>query len=165
MRSRSLRATWFFVSALAISAAGCSDALGPEIEALEAARARWDRSGPGAYTFVLRRSCFCGSPFLRPVRIDVVDGAVIAAEYEDDGQPINVPLSEVDTVVDLFDEIQDAFDRDAHQVLAEYDEAMGYPKSVSIDYILEAIDEEMAFSVLELELLALPLAGDAEPRD
>lgn len=161
MSSRSLLATSFLASALAVAAAACSSALGPEMEALEAARARWDRSGPGAYTFVLQRYCFCGSDFRRPVRIDVIDGVVIAAVYEDDGQPIDRPLGEIDTIPDLFDEIQDAFDRDAHQVLAQYDESMGYPKSVSIDFILEAIDEEMSFQVLELELLALPLSGRA----
>jgi hypothetical protein len=138
-------------------AAACSSAVGPELESLESARARWEREGFTSYTFVMQRFCFCGHDLHRPVRIDVLDGNVIAAAYVDDGEPLGIPLDEVDTIESLFDEVQAAIDREAHQILAEYDAGLGYPRSVSIDFILEAIDDEMAFSVLDVDALALPL--------
>lgn len=153
MKSRFRRRTWSLASGLVVVAAACSSAVGPELESLESARARWEAAGVTSYSFVMQRFCFCGHDLHRPVRIDVGSEGVLSAVYVDDGEPLGIPLDEVDTIESLFAEIQDALDRDAHEVLAEYDAGLGYPKSVSIDFILEAIDEEMAFSILEVEEL------------
>lgn len=147
---------WWLVSLLVIAGAACTSALAPEQDTLSNARARWNAGSPEAYTYRLQRSCFCGTEFLRPIQIDVIDGVVVAAVYADDGEPILTPLDEVSTIEDLFDEVQDAIDRDAHSIDAEYDASLGYPESVSIDFELQAIDEEMAFFVSDFDVLALP---------
>jgi hypothetical protein len=138
---------------LAVAPVGCTDALGPEQDELAAARARWARIAADDYVFDFQRSCFCAPDFVRPVRIEVLGGTVSSAVYADTGEPIAPPLTSVPTIEDLFDEIQDAVDRMASSVLAEYDPGMGYPTSVSIDYIANAIDDEMAFSVSSFQLL------------
>jgi hypothetical protein len=91
--------------------------------------------------------------------VNVIDGEVMSAVYVDDGLPSSPPLDEVPTIDDLFDEIQDAIEREAHQLVARYDEEFGYPVDVSIDFILEAVDEEMAFYVTGFDHLALPAGG------
>ena len=73
--------------------------------------------------------------------------------YVDTGEPATAPLITIPTIDALFDEIQDAINREAHLVIAEYDSQLGFPKSVSIDYIREAADDEMAFSVSAFHLL------------
>ena len=102
------------------------------------------------YSFELRRSCFCGPDFTRRIRIDVESGSVIGAVYVDDGQPVTTPLGELSTIEDLFDEIQNAIDREAFTLLAEYEPVFGHPTEVSIDFDIQIADEEMAFDVRNL---------------
>ena len=141
------------IALLALTPLGCTDVLGPEQEALAAARARWALTNADSYVFEFQRSCFCAPETVRPVRIEVLDGVVSAAVYVDTEEPMSPPLTSVPTIDHLFDEIREAMDRTAFSIIAEYDADLGYPTSVSIDYIQNAIDDEMAFIVSSLQLL------------
>jgi len=44
--------------------------------------------------------------------------------------------------------VQDAYDRDAHEVQVEFDPSRGYPTRIWIDYMLMMADEEMGFTLL-----------------
>jgi hypothetical protein len=139
-----------FMLALQASA-GCSDPLGPEQEALDANRDRWAAAALADYRYTLREFCFCGPETLRPVVIEVRDGQVASATYEDDGTAVVEPrLGQLRTVDGLFDVVQDAIDRDAHSLDASYDPTLGYPTSAQIDYIEFAVDEEYGFAASAL---------------
>lgn len=139
-------------------AAGCSSGpLGPQADALADARARWEAAGPEAYVFEFTRSCFCGPDILRPLEIRVVEGDVTAAVYADTGLPVDDPTREIPTIDDLFAEIEDAIQRDAFRLEAEYDPVLGFPTEVAIDYLEMAVDEEMAFEVRAFEDLPVPI--------
>ena len=153
MLNRPNAGRWLATALLALTLVGCTDVLGPEQDALAAARARWALTNADNYMFEFRRSCFCAPDFVRPVRIEILDGIVSSAVYVDTEEPISLPLTSVPTIDDLFEEIQDAMDRLAFSVIADYDANMGYPTSVSIDHIENAIDDEMAFSVSSFQLL------------
>ncbi len=144
---------WLLIVLLALTPLGCTDVFGPEQETLAAARARWALTDTDDYVFEFRRSCFCAPDFVRLVRIRVLDGIVGSAVYADTEEPISLPLTSVPTIGDLFDEIADAMDATAFAVVADYDEDMGYPTSVAIDFIEDAIDDEMAFTVSSFQLL------------
>ena len=142
------------VVAVVLATIGCStNPLSPDREALASTRARWEASGIDSYVFEFQRLCFCPPVVIRQVRIEVVDGAVSSAVYVDTGDPVDDPSVSVPTIEDLFDEIQDAIDREADSLETEYDSQAGYPISVSIDYIEQAIDDEMAFTVPTLDVL------------
>ena len=145
------------IAILGLALAGCSDALGPVEDDLDDARELWAEQAPASYTFVFRRSCFCASEFIRPVRIIVDGDTVVSAVFADDGTPIETPLSEVPTIPDLFDEIQSAIDGGADEIALTFDEAYGHPVTVSIDFLAQAIDDEMYFEVSEFDGLAFPL--------
>ncbi len=151
------------VACLVLVAIGCSEALGPEEDDLVAARARWVAAGAADYLFEFQRSCFCGPDFLRAVRIEVLAGTVSSATYVDTGTPITEPLSSVPTIEALFDEIDEAIDGGAFSLTAEYDPGLGYPISVSIDFIENAIDDEMAFAVGSFQLLDVSGSQAAGP--
>ena len=138
---------------LALTAVGCTDPLGPVQDALVAARVRWATANIHSYVFEFQRSCFCAPDFVRSVRIEVLDGIVNAAVYVDTEEAIPLPLASVPTIEDLFDEIQDAMDRKAFSVVTDFDPDLGYPTSVAIDFIQNAIDDEMAFGVSSLQFL------------
>ena len=127
----------------------CSSALGPEQSELDRARGRWESVGSESYGFRFQRGCFCPPEIVRPVRIEVRDGVVISAVDPDTNEPVDPPPDGFPTIDDLFDEIQDAIDRGAHTVDATYDESFGYPVQVFIDWIRNAIDDEMSFQLSE----------------
>jgi len=142
---------------LTLGLAACSSVFAPLRHDLRAARSQWDSESPAAYSFVFRRSCFCGTEFLRAVRITVADGTAVSAVFADDGSPIQTPLPEVPTIPDLFDEIEAAIASRADRMDVTYDQGYGYPVDVSIDFIEQAIDDEMFFQVSEFDVLEPPL--------
>lgn len=150
-RSMTVRA-YLLVLTLALPIAGCSSTpLEPQRNEWGAALARWEAADIASYAFEFRRLCFCGPDVIRRMRIDVEDGSVLAAVYVDTGEPVSDPAISPPTIDDLFAEIEDAIDRRAFSLIAEYDPELGYPIDVSIDYLEFAIDEEMAFQVFEFE--------------
>jgi hypothetical protein len=65
---------------------------------------------------------FCGVEVVRAVEITVRDGAPLSVTYEDTGERADRELfSRFDTVGELFDVLDAAFDEDAASVSAEYD--------------------------------------------
>ncbi len=144
---------WLGIVLIALTAVGCSDGTGLDQDPLAEARARWAQTDAADYVFEFRRSCFCSPDFVRQVRIEVLDGVVSSAVYVDTEEVISLPLTSVPTIDDLFEEIGDALEGGAFSVSADYDADMGYPTSVSIDFIENAIDDEMAFTVASFQLL------------
>jgi hypothetical protein len=57
------------------------------------------------------------------------------------------------TVPELFDFVEDAIDRRAHEIDVRYDPESGYPTHIRIDYVENAIDEEMAFEASALRAI------------
>jgi hypothetical protein len=143
---------------LASGAISCSNPLGPEQSELDHARVRWESRLPVLYEFRFQRGCFCPPEIVRPVRITVSNGVVISAVDPDTNEPVDPPLNGFPTIDDLFDEIQDAIDRDAARIDATYDESFGYPVQVFVDWILNAIDDEMSFQVSDY-VEAVPVLG------
>ncbi|MDX1396471.1 MAG: DUF6174 domain-containing protein [Gemmatimonadota bacterium] len=152
--SRSKPAIWLRCSLLALVVAACSSRLGPETDSLADARARWDAREPVEYSFSFRRGCFCGPDYIREMSVRVRDGQVVSAVYVDGDEPTEPAAELVPTIDALLDEIEEAIERDAHELLATYDDEFGYPLEVSIDYILQAVDEEMYFQVRDFEVIA-----------
>lgn len=144
------RSTWFVVVALV--SAGCLTT-GPEDDlARDVAfyRDLWESTGPASYTFVLRRTCFCGPPVIEPVRLTVGPSGIESAEFVDIDEPILPEF--VDTWPDidgLFDVIEDALERDAERIDVTWNTAVGYPAEIYIDYAEFIADEEQGYVVLE----------------
>ena len=127
----------------------CSDPLGPEQSELEEARARWEAHGSPFYRFTFQRSCFCAPAIIRPARIEVHNRVVVSAVDPDTGDPLDPPQEGFLTIDDLFDEIQEIIDLKADEIQASYDEDYGYPLNVVVDWITNAIDDEMSFQVTD----------------
>jgi hypothetical protein len=111
---------------------------------LDEQRALWASQGLADYTFDVRKVCYC--QFVDGVRVTVKDGVItgvteLASEVARD--PENFM-----TIDGLFDLVQDAYDRDAHEVQVEFDPSRGYPTRIWIDYVLMIADEEMGFTLL-----------------
>jgi hypothetical protein len=146
------------ISIVGIAAIGCSDPLGPREDRLAEARVAWALAGPAGYEFVFQRLCFCGPDTVRPVRIEVRFGEVTAVTVVETGEALT-DLGAYPTIEDLFAEIEDAIEQDAFSLDAQYHGDLGYPVEVSIDYLENAVDEEMVFRVSSFRDLGLLTGG------
>jgi hypothetical protein len=136
--------------------AGCA-LTGPgsiqEPEGLEDARRVWNQVGTSDYDMSLFRGCFCigGGEMTVYVRGDSV-AAIQQTERQWQGG--NDWWQYIPTVEGLFDLVEEA-DADAHSLEVDYHPQLGYPTSVSIDWIENAVDDEISYSVSSLSLTAV----------
>jgi len=140
------------LTALALLVGGCSDILGPGVDARNLSRSRhlWDASGFTSYNYVVSNDCFCVLGGV-PVEVSVRNGQVVSVVYVSTGAPLAPDLASLYHDVDgLFDLIDDAIQQRAHRVDAVYDSQYGYPSNVFIDYRANTADEEFGFRVSSL---------------
>ncbi len=113
------------------------------------AQSRWERSGITRYQYTAAWQCFCLPNYIADVTVDVQDDNVLSITFVDIIG--NVPDPERYGTIDaFFARIQDAIDRNAASIAAEYDPQFGYPTNVFIDYEAMMADEEQGFMVRAL---------------
>lgn len=125
-------------------------------DGLAEARRLWASEEPADYRIDVRRLCFCGFDVTRAVRVTVHNGAVVSRRYVDDGMPASGAPDLFPDVAGLFEIVEDAIQRDAHRLDVRYDPALGFPLSIVIDYIEQAVDEELTLQVDAFEALTAP---------
>ena len=155
--------------AAAFAASGCSDKIDPLGPGSLSGRldANWDVwqawTDPD-YAFDFRWDCFCLAELTAPVRVQVVDHAVTAVTYLDDGTPVDPDyLAVFPTIAQLFLTVEQAIDDDADVILVEFHAEHGYPTSASLDYDAQAADDELAFTVDNVVFTASPTARATDP--
>src|SRR5688572_29894540 len=138
------------VALLPLLLAGCG-ILGSEDETrdmLERNERVWAQNAPSRYRFVLQRLCFCGTEVVEPVLVTVENGAVVSRTYVASGRPVGAQWTSLFPAMEgVFDIVREALDRNADQLDVSYDGRLGYPLSASIDYVRNAIDDELELRV------------------
>ena len=137
-------------AALVVLAAGCSIITGnDDDDDLRAAERRWNRSAVQDYQVVVQYLCFCG--YTRPVRLTVRSGNVVSRVDAETGQPVPAFGEHVRDIAGLFALIREAIDDDAHVVDVSYDAVYGFPKFIDIDYVANAVDDELQIRTTEFQ--------------
>jgi len=110
-------------------------------------REKWLDAGIVSYTYREDRSCFCG--FFGPADVTVINSQIVSVRRflpdTTDIDPSN--FDAFDTVEGLFDMVDDAIDRDAYQLEVTYDEELGFPTRIAIDYFENTIDDEITVTI------------------
>jgi hypothetical protein len=122
---------------------------------LEQNRALWEQQDASNYQFELSILCFCPYGGQMPLSIVVRDGQVVSlatADGSDPGPSLEY-FNQADTVEELFGIIESAQAGGADDIKVQYDPDSGYPVSIDIDYIKEAVDDEISYQVANLEFL------------
>ncbi len=114
---------------------------------LDAARANWAALGVTSYTYEFNWQCFCLQEFVEPVRITVTGGEVTGVVRVENDEPVAAErLDDYETVDALFDRVQDAIDKGAASIRAEFDSENGLPNEVFIDFQSLLADEELGWN-------------------
>jgi hypothetical protein len=89
-----------------------------------------------------------------PLIIEVQDGEVVSMEFHN-GKEIDPSLNELfdkyATIDRLFAELEAGLNGAADKVTVEYDPTYGFPTKADIDFIEEAIDDELYLSISDFE--------------
>ncbi|NNE71695.1 MAG: hypothetical protein HKN29_15225 [Rhodothermales bacterium] len=138
---------------LAFTTAGCvitgPDSTG-EISDLEEARATWNRVNARDYDLTMTRGCFCiGAGTMQVhVRRDTIAAIQQANNLWPGG---NEWWTYIPTVDELFDLAARA-EVEAYSVETSFHPELGYPVQVTIDWIENAVDDEISYSISALSL-------------
>ena len=123
-----------------------------KMQKLVEARSRWDSLGLENYDYVTRWQCFCPPEVTTSVELSVHDGDITAGEFvPNSGLTADVDLSRYETIDEFFDLIADAIERNAHSIQVSYHPEQGYPQSAFIDYDEGIVDEELGFTVAQVQ--------------
>lgn len=119
---------------------------------------KWQEANIDHYRFDLFIGCFCPFRDVMPLTIEVqngevisitqVDGVVVTAD--DPSYELFIPAANMDA---LFAMLEADLNGDADEVLVTYDANYGFPTSISIDQIKEAVDDEVYYQVENFEVL------------
>lgn len=145
-----MRKLLFIVITLALSA--CSLRGQTEVERNQE---KWQEAGISHYRYELFVGCFCVFSQDMPLVVEVQDGEVVSMEYQS-GNEIDAANRETfekySTIDRIFSELEADLEK-ADEVIVTYDPTYGFPTKINIDYIKDAIDDELALTVSNFEPL------------
>ena len=117
------------------------------------ARQKWNSAQIKNYNMHERMSCFCGG--LLEWDVFVKNGIKDKVEYDESqafGQTYDDIFNQARTIEDVFDFLESLLNRDLASLIVEYDDVYGFPKLISIDYIENIADDEIAYLYTDFEI-------------
>ena len=148
MNTKSL--SLFLVLAIFLSACGGRTAF-------QQNRERWEGQNVNHYRYTIVLGCFC--PFAgAEVTYEVLNGQVVdesvkpAVDRPDDPARISEFYQPYNTIEKVFNYVGRSFD-EADETTVAYDPTYGFPTSVSVDRIKQAMDDEMYLTLSDFEVL------------
>lgn len=146
----------FLFIVMAVILAACSALATEAPSEFESARQKWQEADVSHYRFNLNLSCFCAFAENMPLIIEVRDGEVVSMEYQNGNEIENTNLEffqQYATIERIFEELEKALGGEADQVTITYDETYGFPTQADIDFVEQAIDDELYLTISDFEAL------------
>ena len=119
---------------------------------------KWNDANITHYRFSLNIGCFCAFSSQMPLTVEVLNGEVVSMNGADgniiDATDTNYAYySSYATIDRLFSQLASDSVRKADEVTVTYDAAYGFPSTINIDFIKDAMDDELYLSASGLEAL------------
>jgi hypothetical protein len=115
---------------------------------------KWTDRRTESYSYELKVLCFCPTELTSPVIIEVRKGEPAQVRYTADGALApSTYFDKYDSMEELFAVLREARSRQADEIIVRYDEQYGFPATVRIDYVQNAVDDELAFEVSGFRVL------------
>jgi hypothetical protein len=114
---------------------------------LDAARARWSTAALASYEYGYHKFCECHREAPPETIVSVAGDSVVRVRHRPAGTDVEVPAADKNleyywTVEGLFGLIEAALDRGV-TVRAAYDDELGFPREIYIDYDVQFIGDEL----------------------
>ncbi|CAN5848660.1 hypothetical protein BH20GEM1_BH20GEM1_06710 [soil metagenome] len=141
------------LASLACSIGGPAEEPDP-LARLAAARQKWQASGISQYELAMRRNCGECLPAAALAVVVSVSAGEKTVSLAENGEP-------VEALPQLYPDVDGLFDLIEEMVLAgaelevDYDEDRGFPRSVSVDPVAGAIDDEFGYVIERLVVARL----------
>jgi Family of unknown function (DUF6174) len=124
---------------------------------LERARQRWAAAGVVSYEYGYHKFCECHGDTPPETLVTVTAGVVTNVRHRPAGSETEIPAAQRNfgyywTIDGLLDLAESALARDA-VVRIRFDDALGYPTSVYIDYDTNLIGDELDVRITQLRVL------------
>jgi len=147
-----IKKIWIFLALVSLVFSACSPLAGSE---LARNRDKWRAAGIDHYRFDLSVLCFCPFSAQMPLSVEVMGGKVVSMAYND-GTPVpeseRSAFSAYATIDALFAYTEDAV-RQADEIQITYDPIYGFPSQAQIDFVKNAVDDELALGVENFQAL------------
>lgn len=105
---------------------------------------KWRLAAINDYDIHYQKGCYCLADRQRPVQVKIRSGQIVEAVYIDDQQVVSLSSkNDLKSVSDLFDLIDEAMAKPVVELAVSYDESLGYPTSIYIDYYARMADDEI----------------------
>jgi hypothetical protein len=131
---------------------------GGQLAELDANQQKWESRNVSHYTMKVNLICFCPWGSSMPWMVEVMNREVISVT-DNSGQPVpeddpiwTVDNSDLLTVDGLFAYVRRAIE-EADDTNVEYQPDLGYPVTVGVDWIEQAMDDEMGVHISELHAM------------
>lgn len=128
--------------ALALLISSCEDN-NLDQQTFDKYRELWNEHKLQNYSYIIRRSCFCIPP--NHLAMSFEDGEITSTQILD-GNVGDEIYAEYFTIDYVFDLIQNTLDNEG-EAHVEYDEQYGFPKVANLDPYLQAVDDEVYYSI------------------
>ncbi len=125
----------------------CSNPTSPEEARLTTAQRRWETTRPASnsYSMQQRVVCFCVTG-ATPFQVTVTSGAVTRAVNLTTGESMSVPLLTIFRTIDqLFTQAREGLKADGVVKSMAFDATLGYPTTLSLDPLRDAVDDEVTY--------------------
>ncbi len=128
---------------------GNQDNYSPLIEELEENREIWRSQSLETYQYIYQQRFFCTPPSNTPLKVSVKNDKITEVVNLNNNQLIT-DLTFPKTIEELFEIIEQAIQKNADEILINYDASFGYPTRVAIDYQKILADEEVTYTIENL---------------
>jgi len=119
---------------------------------------KWQHADITHYRFELNVGCFCAFRNQMPVTVEVQNGEIVSIAGTDGSvittdDPSYEYIARYATIDRLFSELGSNSVRKADDLTVKYDTTYGFPSETSIDFIKDAVDDELYLSASAFEPL------------
>ncbi|MEH2291871.1 DUF6174 domain-containing protein [Nostoc sp.] len=112
----------------------------------------WRQQKISNYSYEFTRSCNCFPKATEVVIIQVRNGLTTSITSKETGKPVDSQLfQKYNTIPKLFNIIRNALIRKAANLTVQYDPIIGYPTQINIDYDSRIADDEIFFTIKNLQ--------------
>lgn len=150
-----MKKIFFIVMALVLTACAAGFTGGSQTE-IEQNQEKWQKANISHYRYSLNLSCFCVFNENMPLMIEVQDGKVVSMGFHNEKEidSTNRELFEKYATIDrIFAELGADLNGAADKVTVEYDANYGFPVKAEIDFVEQAIDDELYLTISNFEAL------------